>query len=408
MSPEAAIPGTLPSDTEPGNAAEESIRRTFGGGGPTILQVIPTLVTGGAERGCVDIAAAIQRAGGRALVVSAGGPMARELERSGARHITMPVDSKNPLTLRRNARRLAALIREERVELIHARSRAPAWSCHWAAEETRIPFVTTFHAPYNFKGRWKKLYNSVMAKGDRVIAVSAFVAEHVAANYGVGPDRLRLIHRGVDVQYLSPEYVSQSRIAKLVADWRLPEDCRFILLPGRLTRWKGQGVLIEAMAKLGRTDVVALLAGDDQGRADYRRELEQKVQALGLEGRVRVVGHCADMPAAYMLAEAVVSASTEPEAFGRVIAEAQAMGRPVIVSDLGAVKETVKDGETGLVVPPGDPDSLAQAIAAVLDLDPSQRQTVGLDGMAHVRQHFTKDRMCRDTLAVYAELLGKR
>ncbi|WP_193552244.1 glycosyltransferase family 4 protein [Oleisolibacter albus] len=380
----------------------------FGNGRPVVLQVIPTLVTGGAERGCIDMAAAIQHAGGRALVVSAGVPMAHELQRYGATHITLPVASKNPLTIRRNAGRLAALIRDEGVDLIHARSRAPAWSSYWAARETGIPFVTTFHAPYNFKSGLKRWYNSVMARADRVIAVSRFVYDHVAHVYGVGPDRLRLIHRGVDVDIFQPGRVTQARLADLIGAWRLPEDQRIVMLPGRLTRWKGQGVLIEAIARLGRPDVRAVLVGADQGRTEYRQELEQRIKALGLEAQVTITGHCNDMATAYMLADVVVSASTEPEAFGRIIVEAQAMGRPVIVTDLGAVKETVIDRETGLVVPPNDPDALAQAIAAVLDLDPLQRQAVGLDGMRHARENFTRDRMCAATLDVYAELLAGR
>lgn len=395
---------TLAGDAAPVNPGQDATT-LFGGGKPVILQVIPTLVTGGAERGCIDMAAAIQRAGGTAIVVSAGGPMARELDRYGAKHIQMPVQSKNPLTMRRNAKRLGKLIEQYGVDLIHARSRAPAWSAYWAAKAAGIPFVTTFHAPYNFKGRVKKWYNSVMAKGDRVIAVSRFVYDHVASQYGVGADRLRLIHRGVDVDILTPERVTQARMAQLIQQWRLPEDQRIVLLPGRLTRWKGQGVLIDAIARLGRSDVRAVLVGDDQGRDNYRQELEDHIRRLNLGGQVTIAGHCNDMAAAYMLSDIVVNASVEPEAFGRVIAEAQAMGRPVIVSNLGAVQETVINGETGLVVPPNDPEALAGAIRAALDLDPLQRQAVGLDGMRHVRANFTKAGMCAATLAVYAELL---
>ncbi|QJE74346.1 glycosyltransferase family 4 protein [Aerophototrophica crusticola] len=403
MSVLAAAPGTLSPDPAPVNPADH-----FGGGRPVVMQVIPSLVTGGAERGCVDIAAAVQRAGGRAIVVSSGGPMARELERYGARHVTLPVDSKSPLVIRRNAKRLAALAKAEGVDIIHARSRAPAWSCLWAAEALGIPFVTTFHAPYNFKNGLKRWYNSVMSRGDRVIAVSRYVYDHVAANYGVGPDRLRLVHRGVDVDLLTPEKVTQGRMAALVREWRIPEHQRIVMLPGRLTRWKGQGVLIEAISKLGRKDVRAVLVGGDQGRSDYRAELEGRIRALGLEGQVTIAGHCNDMAAAYMLADVVVSASTEPEAFGRIIVEAQAMGRPVIVTDLGAVRETVVAGETGLVVPPGDAGALADAIREVLDLDPLTRKAVGLDGMRHVRAHFTKEGMCAATLGIYAELLAAR
>jgi glycosyltransferase involved in cell wall biosynthesis len=398
--------GTLASDDVAVNPPVDPYP-LFGNGRPVILQVIPTLVTGGAERGCIDIAAAVQRAGGTAIVVSAGGPMSRELERYGARHITLPVQSKNPFTMRRNADKLAQIIRENRVDLIHARSRAPAWSAMWAARRTRIPFVTTFHAPYNFKSRLKRWYNSVMAQGDRIIAVSGFVYDHVAQNYGVGPDRLRLIHRGVDVDIMSPDKVSQARMAQLIQQWRLPEDQRIVLLPGRLTRWKGQTLLIDAIARLGRPDVRAVLVGDDQGRTEYRQELEEQIRQLNLGGHVTIAGHCNDMAAAYMLSDVVVSASTEPEAFGRIIAEAQAMGRPVIVTNLGAVKETVIDGTTGLVVPPNDPEAMAKAIRAALDLDPLQRQAVGNDGMRHVRENFTKAGMCHATLSVYAELLAK-
>lgn len=396
--------GSLASPDQPVNPEPEAF---FGNGKPVILQVIPTLVTGGAERGCIDMAAAIQRAGGTAIVVSAGGPMARELERYGARHITLPVQSKNPITIRRNANRLVEIIREYRVDLIHARSRAPAWSAMWAARRTGIPFVTTFHAPYNFKSRLKRWYNSVMAQGDRIICVSGFVYDHVASTYGVGPDRLRLIHRGVDVENMAPDKVTQARMAQLIQQWRLPEDQRIVLLPGRLTRWKGQTVVIDAIARLGRKDVRAVLVGGDQGRTDYRAELESQIRLAGLEGQVSIVGHCNDMAAAYMLSDVVVSASIEPEAFGRIIAEAQAMGRPVIVSNLGAVKETVIDGTTGLVVPPNDPEALAKAIQVVLDLDPLQRQAVGMDGMQHVRANFTKAGMCHATLSVYVELLAK-
>lgn len=408
--PGAEAPGTLATPTDAvqpaGPAPEPAVPPGFGGGRPVILQVIPSLVTGGAERGCVDVAVAIRKAGGTALVASTGGPMTRELDRHGIRHITLPLDSKNPLTIRRNATRLTELIAAEGVDILHARSRAPAWSAHWAAKRAGIPFVTTFHAPYNFKSGLKRWYNSVMAKGDRVIAVSRYVAEHVAANYGVGPDRLRLIHRGVDVGLLAPERVTQSRLIQLARSWRIPEDKRVIMLPGRLTRWKGQGVLIEAMAKLGRKDVLALLVGADQGRGGYRAELEARAKALGLEAQVAIVGHCNDMAAAYMIADVVVSASTEPEAFGRVIVEAQAMGRPVIVSAIGAVKETVRDGLTGLVVPPGDADALARAIGTILALDTEQRASIGRDGMAFVRENFTRERMCAETLAVYSELLG--
>lgn len=385
---------------------------SFGGGRPVVLQIIPSLVTGGAERGCVDMAAAITRAGGTALVASTGGPMVRELERHGARHITLKLASKNPLTIWANARRLEALIREHGVDIVHARSRAPAWSAYWAARRCGVPFVTTFHAPYGLgKGplsRLKRRYNSVMARGDRVIAVSRFVAEHVAAHYGIDPARLRTVHRGVDVFSLDPDRVSPERMIKLAREWRLPEDQRVVLLPGRLTRWKGQLVLIDAIAKLGRPDVRAVLVGSDQGRTDYRQELAARIRALGLESQVTIADHCTDMAAAYMLADVVVSASTRPEAFGRIIVEAQAMGKPVIVTRHGAVEETVLDGETGLVVPPGDPAVLAAAIGEALALDSLQRRALAEDARHFVLANYTREGMCAATLAIYQDVLDER
>ncbi|UEM03093.1 glycosyltransferase family 4 protein [Skermanella rosea] len=377
-------------------------------GRPVVLQVLPALVTGGAERGAIDVAAALHHAGGTPLVASAGGPMARELERWRIPHFTLPLDSKNPLTLWRNVDRLSRIIREHRVDIVHARSRAPAWSAYGAARRTGVPFMTTFHAPYNFSGKSKRFYNSVMARGDRVIAISEFIRDHILSNYRIDPDRIRVIHRGIDSNSFAPDRVSPERVIQLARAWRLPDGHQVIMLPGRLTRWKGQTVLIDALARLGRKDVCCLMVGSDQGRAGYRQELEEQVRRLGLEGVVRLVDHCNDMAAAYMLADVVVSASSDPEAFGRVIVEAQAMGRPVIVTNHGAVRETVVAGETAWVVPPNDADALAEALGEALALDADQRAVLGERAMAYVNSRFTRDRMCRDTLAVYGELMAER
>ena len=377
-------------------------------GRPVVLQVLPALVTGGAERGAIDVAAALHQAGGTPLVASAGGPMARELERWRIPHFTMPLDSKNPLVMRRNVDRLSRIIREHNVDIVHARSRAPAWSALGAARRTGVPFMTTFHAPYNFSGKLKRFYNSVMAKGDRVIAISEFIRDHILANYEIDPARIRVIHRGIDINNFSPDRVSPERVIQLAKAWRLPDDHQVIMLPGRLTRWKGQTVLIDALAKLGRRDVLCLMVGSDQGRTGYRQELEEQTKRLGLESVVRLVDHCNDMAAAYMLADVVVSASSDPEAFGRVIVEAQAMGRPVIVTNHGAVRETVIAGETAWAVPPNDADALAEALADALGLDADQRAILGERAMTYVNARFTRDRMCSDTLAVYNELLAEK
>jgi glycosyltransferase involved in cell wall biosynthesis len=372
---------------------------------PTIMQVLPSLVTGGVERGTVDIAAALVKAGWRAVVVSQGGTMVRELERAGAQHITLPVASKNPFTMRANVARLEAAIRETGADLVHARSRAPAWSARAAAKRARVPFVTTFHGTYNFATPFKRLYNAIMAKGVRVIAISDFIARHAIENYGVSPAIVRVVHRGIDLAKFDPARVSVERQVKLSRDWRLPDGLPVVMLPGRLTRWKGQTLLIDAVAKLGRRDMVLLLVGADQGRTAYRAELERRVRARGLEGIVRVVDHCADMPAAYMLADVVVSASTDPEAFGRVVAEAQAMGRPVVAPAHGAAPEILIEGTTGWTFAPGKVDALADALALALNLPPQTRQNLAQTAIAHVRENFTKERMSKATLDVYEEVL---
>jgi glycosyltransferase involved in cell wall biosynthesis len=375
------------------------------GEGPCVLQVLPSLTTGGVERGTIDVAQALVAAGWRAVVASSGGALVREIERAGAAHVTLPVDSKNPLVIRRNIARLEQVIREYEVDLIHARSRAPAWSAYFAAKRAKRPFVTTFHGTYAIENRLKRWYNAIMTKGQRVIAISDFIGEHVVAEYGVARERVRVIHRGVDITSFDSARVSAERVIWMAREWRLPDGVPIIMLPGRLTRWKGQGVLIEAVARLARRDVCCLLVGADQGRAEYRRELEELVRARGLEGIVLSVDHCRDMPAAYMLADVVVSASTDPEAFGRVVAEAQAMGRPVIATDHGGAREIVRAGETGWLVPPGDAGALAEALAVALALDLPARQALGAAAIALVRASFNRERMCADTLAVYQEVL---
>ncbi|WP_315898694.1 glycosyltransferase family 4 protein [Siccirubricoccus deserti] len=365
-----------------------------------VLQVLPALVAGGVERGTLEIAEAVIGAGGRALVASAGGPLVGPLERLGARHVTLPLASKNPARMLANARALTALAREERVGIIHARSRAPAWSALLAARRSGAHFVTTYHGTYNEGFPGKRLYNSVMARGERVIAISDFIAEHIRARHATPAARLRIIPRGVDPRSFDPAAVTPARLAALRTAWGVPADRPVVVLPGRLTRWKGQGVLVEAMARLGG-DVVALLVGE----GGYRAELAARIAALGLEGRVLLPGHAEDMPAVLLLADVVVHASTDAEAFGRTVIEAQAMARPVIAADLGAPRDTVAEGETGWRVPPGDPAALAARLATVLALPPEARATIGARARAAVLARYTTAAMQASTLAVYRELL---
>ncbi len=372
---------------------------------PVVMQVVPSLVTGGVERGTVDVAAALVDAGWRSLVVSSGGPMAREIQRSGAEHVELPVHSKNPMAMRSNVERLSSLIREDSVDIVHARSRAPAWSARRAARGAGVRFMTTIHAPYNLGLPLKRLYNSVMADGDRVIAISAFIARHAMETYKTDPERIRVIHRGIDIDQFDPAKVSAERVIKLSANWRLEDGVPVVMLPGRLTRWKGQAVLIEAIARLGRDDIRCLIVGSDQGRTGYRRELEGLIAKRKLGGVVHLVGDCNDMPAALMLADAVVSASTDPEAFGRVIVEAQAMGRPIVAADHGASRELVLPEETGWLVPPNDPDALADGLRSALALDATARETWARRAITRSQDLFTKQTMCAATLDVYRELL---
>ncbi len=373
--------------------------------GPVVLQVLPSLVTGGAERGAVDIAAALTAAGGTALIASEGGPMEHELRRAKATHIKLPLASKNPIVMYRNIARLAEVIESHGVDIVHARSRAPAWSAAAAAKRCGVHFVTTFHGAYNFSNGIKRRYNAIMASGERVIANSHFIEGHIRANYDVDPARLRMIHRGVDLSRYDTEKVSAERVIQLATRWRVPDGVPIVMLPGRLTRLKGQIDLIEALNRLRDRKFLCVLVGSDQGRASYRAELERLAAKHGLGDRVFLPGQCDDMPAAYMLADVVVCASTDPESFGRVVSEAQAMGCPVVASNHGGVPEQVLEGRTAFLFPPGDCEALAQALCKALDLSAPEREILSLSARTHARANFSKDKMCDATLALYRDLL---
>lgn len=375
---------------------------------PVILQIIPELGPGGAEQGCIDMAAEIGRAGSTAIVVSQGGSRIHELRRIGAQHIELPVASKNPLVMWRNIGRIRDLIKKYDVDIVHVRSRAPAWSAMKACKGTKARFMTTCHAPYNISGKAKRFYNSAMAKGERVIAISNYVADYLLDNYKIDPRDIRVIHRGIALEKFHPTCVSPAQMIKLSAEWRIPDGAPIVMMPGRLTRWKGGTVLIDAMSRLGRDDVFCVLIGADQGRSEFRAELENLIKEKGLEGRIRIVDHCNDMPAAYMLSTVVVSASTDPEGFGRVPVEAQAMGRPIVATDHGGARETILRGETGWLVPPNDAAALAGAMREALSLQPKQRAILATRAMNHVAQNFTREKMTDETLNVYAELLQEK
>ncbi|MCB8875606.1 glycosyltransferase family 4 protein [Acidisoma silvae] len=376
---------------------------------PTILQVLPSLDSGGVERGTVEIVEALAARGHKPLVASAGGRLVAAIERAGGTHVTLPLKTKNPFKIWRNATALAQLIRDQRVDLIHARSRAPAWSVLRASKMTGVPFITTYHGAYSDTSKAKRFYNSVMVRGALVIAASGFIADLIQQQHGVPPDRIRLIPRGVDPQVFDPRGQLGLRVARLATAWELPEDAKVILLPARISRWKGQDQLIEALARLKRPEVVVVFVGSDQGRHSIVRSLLDQAKRLGVTGQIKFVGHCADMPAALMLADVVVSASTEPEAFGRAVIEAQAMERVVIAADHGGAAETVTHGETGILVPPGDVRALTEALSATFDASAEDRQAMGERARASVLSHYTIATLKGATMAVYdAVLAGRR
>ena len=378
-----------------------------------VLQVVPRLETGGAEQTTLDIAAAVQAAGGRAIVASMGGRMEDDLVASGAQLERMTVHSKNPLVILGNALRLANLIRRERIKLIHVRSRAPAFSAAIAARMTRVPLLATYHGVYNAKSPIKRWYNGVMTRGEVVIANSEFTRAHVIAQHHIPSAKVVAIPRGVDTARFEPAAVTPERKAALLESWEIdPSDTRVkILLAGRLTRWKGQMLAVDAAARLkaqGITDFVLIMAGDSQGRMTYLSELEGAILNQGLRDNVRIVGHCVDMPAAYAVADVAIAPSLDPEAFGRTAVEPQVMGTPVIAADHGATRETVAPGETGWLARPGDVTAWTEALAEAIAAGPEGRARMGRAAMARARALYSVESMCAGTLKVYADILGKR
>jgi len=377
-----------------------------------ILQVIPRLDVGGAERTTLDISNAIVAAGGRSTVACDGGAMCEAVEAAGGEILRTPVAAKSPLTVWANRARLAAFIRAEGVDIVHARSRAPAWSGLWAARAAGARFITTYHGAYASGSPWKRFYNSVMTRGDAVIANSEFIRDHILREHPAARGRIVVIPRGVDVAAFDPDRVAPVRGDRLRAAWGLAtDDSRFIVLaPGRLTEWKGQHVVVEAAHKLKETGQDAhflfILAGGEQGRGSYGDRLRHMVNARQLGSMVKLVGHCADMPAAMKIADVVVSASIKPEAFGRVAAEGQAMGRPVLATDHGGARETVAPERTGWLTRPGDAEALAAGLIEARAVGASRRAAMGAAGRARIVERFAKDAMCAATLDVYRRLLN--
>ncbi|MGD9536450.1 MAG: glycosyltransferase family 4 protein [Alphaproteobacteria bacterium] len=375
------------------------------GRAPIVLQVLPDLDGGGGvERGTIDIARALVQAGWGAVVASNATRLAGRIDALGGRHVRLPLHSKNPFVMAANIRRLKRLIEEAGVDIVHARSRAPAWCAYYAARATRRHFVTTVHGTHGTRVPLKRAYNAIMTRGERVIAISNFIADRIVRHHAVDRSRIRIIPRGVDLDQFTPRAVSADRIVGLSRRWRLEDGAPVVMLPGRLTTWKGHDLLIEAMARV-RADACCVMVGNGTDAQSFVETMLGRAAALDLASRVRFVGRCDDMPAAYMLADVVVSASRRPEAFGRVAAEAQAMGVPVVATDHGGARETVLAGLTGWLVPPGDAAAMARAIDEALSLDAEERARRAAAARAHVEANFSLRAMCERTLAVYREVL---
>jgi glycosyltransferase involved in cell wall biosynthesis len=384
--------------------------------GITLLQIIPSLDAGGAERATIDIAASLAEIGARPLVASRGGRMVSELQAKGGIWLPFPAATKNPLSMALNISRLAELLRKESVDLVHARSRAPAWVSYAATRLTKTPFVTTYHGAYSGTGALKLRYNSVMTRSDLVIANSHFTAAEITRLYPDAAKKLRIIPRGVDVRHFDPSKITVERVNALRRAWNVAPDERIVLLAARLSPRKGQKVMIEAarlLLEAGLRHTKFILAGDDQGRSAYVKEIDAAIKKAGLTGIVCRTGHCADMPAAFFAAAVAVVPSLESEAFGRVAAEALAMGTPTVVADQGGLAEIVLTPpdvapalRTGWRVPAGDAAALAGSIREILELGATAHDHLSLTTRAYVGRYFSVERMCAATLDAYSALLG--
>jgi glycosyltransferase involved in cell wall biosynthesis len=373
-----------------------------------VLQVTAALGgEGGVERGTLEMADHIAASGWRSVVASAGGVLVDGLLRGGSEHVTLPLDGKSPAGIMANAFRLKKIIQSGGVSIVHARSRAPAWSAYLACKMTGTPFVTTFHGTYGLQNGLKKNYNSVMVRGSKVIAISTFIADHIKANYGVPEGHIRIAHRGFDPRVFDPAKVPDTAIEALWERWQIPATTPVIVLPGRLTRWKGHEAFIRALGTMKGLPWRAIIVGGFEKKQSFYWQMQELARKLGIEERVIFHGTSSDMPAIYSAADVVVSASIEPEAFGRVAVEAQAMGRPIIATAHGGSLETVKHGETGWLVKPADVSAMALALTDAVTTDLKKLRKMGQAGREWVTAHFTTQTMCAAELAVYREVLGK-
>lgn len=374
------------------------------------MQVLPEMGQGGVELGTVQIAEALTEQGIKNYVASQGGRMEFQLERLGVKHFKLPLKSKNPFKIIRNADKLAEIIKKEGINIVHARSRAPAWSAYLAAKKAGVHFITTFHGTYGLGPKGiKKIYNKVMTFGEKVIVISSHIKRHVMENYHTPEEKLVFIHRCVDVEKFNAAAVTPERLKTMIEQYELPTDKKIILLIGRLTRWKGQELLIDALAKIkARGDFHCIFTGDDQGRTKYTEGLINKIKEYGMQSMFTFIKHTDDVPALMKACDIVVSASIEPEAFGRIAAEGEAMGKIVLASNIGGSLDNLKDGITGRHFISGDAEDLSRKLEWALSLPESERKKISAAAENFVKENFTKQIMCDKTITVYRSLIDEK
>jgi glycosyltransferase involved in cell wall biosynthesis len=378
-----------------------------------VLQVIPKLGYGGAETGCYDLAHYLPENNCSSYIVTSGGELLKFIDSKKVKVIKLPVHSKNPFLMLFNSIALIFIILLNNISIVHARSRAPAWSCLFATKITRRKFVTTFHGTYNFKNSIKKFYNSVMVRSDLIIAGSNFIFSHINQNYPKYLDlkkRFLVIFRGINVDYFDSSTTLDSEESRLISDWEVDKNKKIILMPGRLTAWKGQETFIEALnlvnKELGYDSFNAVILGSDQGRDIYTKKIKRLAEQYRLTSQLKFIEHCKNMPLAYKISDIVVSASVEPEAFGRVAVEAQSMEKPIIASDIGGSNETISDNVTGFLFQSGNAEALSKKIVEALQLDESRLKSIGIEGRKNIIKKFNVEKMCFSTYSEYKKLLN--
>lgn len=371
----------------------------------TILQVVPALISGGVERGTIEVAKKIVDSGNNSIVISAGGPLVEQLEKDGSTHIIMNVASRNPIIIWCNSRKIANIIRTLNVDIVHARSRAPAWSCYMSAKATGIKLITTFHGIYNFKSNIKRLYNSVMTEGHKVIAVSNFVKKHIVNNYAIDEKKITVIYRGVNHNEFSQKKLSEEVLAKFKEKYNVPANTPVLLLPARMTRWKGHMVLIAALNKIKHLNFYCIMAGDLAKHPAYVTRIKDKIGKLKIQNHIQLFGNEPNMAALYGISDIVLSTSIEPEAFGRTIIEAQSMEKMVIATNIGGAAETIENGITGFHVPPNDSDILAKRIEDCLSMIGSkQYKDITINARKSANDKFSLDLMIKSILSIYEKM----